>query len=485
MELGQVFTKRKIADFMVSLFSNNIAEVLDPCFGQGVFINSLLENMECNIVGYEIDKILFQEYKNSIKSNRVKLFNSDFLQGTVDQKFDGIILNPPYIRHEKINDMKSIWITKTNLLKQPIFSKLPQTSNFYMYFIIKCLYLLKDNGQMIVIFPNSWKGSKNEEIFLELISSKASIIEEYYVKGDAFEQDALVDVLILKIVKRTKLKKEVSQNIIINDNDIITRIDNNKKKHIDFQFSKILTDYSVTRRGITTGANKIFINPRISCSNNHVYNIISSPKQIEGYNTRKCNFDKILFIKQDDIPTEEEESYLKQWEDKINSDKKPVTLYNKIENKQKWYILKEFETEGIIFGYIIRENVKFILNELDIMVRDNFYIIRPKIDKYLLISLLNNYYIYLQLEIKGKRYGKGVLKIQKYDIDDLKLPDINKINDQDIRSLKTLGYELCKTNRDSAEVINLINHIISKYSNIKIEQVTQLLEAYTKDRLES
>ncbi len=119
------------------------------------------------------------------------------------------------------------------------------------------------------------------------------------------------------------------------------------------------------------------------------------------------------------------------------------------------------------------------------MVRDNFYIIKPNIDKYLLISLLNNYYIYLQLEIKGKRYGKGVLKIQKYDIDDLKLPDINKISIQDISSLKTLGYELCNTNRNSVEVTNLISHIISKYSNIKIERVIESLEAHMKDRLES
>ena len=64
MNLGQVFTRREIADYMVSLFNiDTIETILDPCFGEGVFIHSLLEHQFNSIQGYEIDPFLFEHVK--------------------------------------------------------------------------------------------------------------------------------------------------------------------------------------------------------------------------------------------------------------------------------------------------------------------------------------------------------------------------------------------------------------------------------------
>lgn len=42
MELGQIFTNKYIANFMVSLFDlKKGAKILDPCFGTGVFLGAL------------------------------------------------------------------------------------------------------------------------------------------------------------------------------------------------------------------------------------------------------------------------------------------------------------------------------------------------------------------------------------------------------------------------------------------------------------
>lgn len=58
--------------------------------------------------------------------------------------------------------------------------------------------------------------------------------------------------------------------------------------------------------------------------------------------------------------------------------------------------------KGIVFSYFVRNDMKFIMNNLGYLVRDNFYIIKAQIDEYLMFALLNNYYTYYQLEKKER-----------------------------------------------------------------------------------
>ena len=62
INLGQVFTPKIVADYMVDLFTiEEDSRVLDPCFGKGVFINSLLERTSFKIDGIELDERLFNK----------------------------------------------------------------------------------------------------------------------------------------------------------------------------------------------------------------------------------------------------------------------------------------------------------------------------------------------------------------------------------------------------------------------------------------
>ncbi|GAJ19177.1 unnamed protein product, partial [marine sediment metagenome] len=108
--IGQIFTPSYIANFMVSnvlellktlnyedRFSIKINDlkVLDPTTGEGVFLKSLLEYNLTNITAYEID--------NRLKSQLVKNYPNvqfrfeNFLGSDINEKFDIIIGNPPYL----------------------------------------------------------------------------------------------------------------------------------------------------------------------------------------------------------------------------------------------------------------------------------------------------------------------------------------------------------------------------------------------------
>ena len=97
VDLGQIFTREDVAKYMISLFNIGInSRVLDPCFGSGNFIKQLLSLGFSNIDGYEIDKTLYNKAKKEFKS--CNLYNQDFLSADILQKYDGIIMSPPYIQ---------------------------------------------------------------------------------------------------------------------------------------------------------------------------------------------------------------------------------------------------------------------------------------------------------------------------------------------------------------------------------------------------
>ena len=79
----------------------------------------------------------------------------------------------------------------------------------------------------------------------------------------------------------------------------------------------------------------------------------------------------------------------------------------------------------------------------------------------LLMALLNNYYVYKQLENLGKSYGKGLLKLQKYDIDDIKVPHPETIQEEDKVKLVQLTEELIKSSNEYH--IDAITNLLKPY----------------------
>lgn len=473
MNLGQVFTDKTIANYMVSLFSiSKDSPVLDPCFGEGVFIKSLMDDKFSNITGVEIDSTLFNNIKEEFKG--LHLFNKDFLMSFGKSKYNGIIMNPPYIRHEEIDNLKLYGITKKQLLSNDLFKELSAKSNLYMYFIIKAISLLKSNGELIVIFPSSWINAKNGNSFKKIIEQDCSIEKQINISGKVFNKKALVDVVILKIKKSKDKKKTIFKVLGFDGKNIFER---KQQEKIDICLPQKFSDIALIKRGLTTGYNQMFINPSIKNKVN-LLPIISSPKQIDGYSIKKQNYDLLLKIKDFDL---ESQKYISHFEKEIKLKQKPRTLYNKIISKEpNWFSLKTTAQKGVVFSYFVRSDMKFILNETNIVIRDNFYVITPKINVFLLFALLNNLYTYYQLECIGKKYGNGLLKIQSYDFKNLSFPIIN--SESDIKELEKLSKLLIETNNE--DIIYEITKIISKYTNIDLTMIKNAYFSIRNFRLE-
>lgn len=464
MDLGQVFTNRIVADYMVSLFSlNKTARIIDPCFGDGSFLSALKKNNYRNILGCEIDRNLFAMVKNDYED--ISLLNVDFLSFE-SEKADGIIMNPPYIRQEKIDELACFGITKSNLRKNPLFSLLPSTANMYMYFIVKAISLLKKNGELVVIFPGSWITARSGKQFEKVMYSQCRLVKQIYLSGDVFEKNVLTDVIILKLKKTAKDIVPETKLLMFSKGKFLEQTQNASKLNLDF--SKNFDSYGVIRRGMSTGYNSMYINPPFKNEDSklHLKKILSSPKEIKGYSTRNAETDYVFIPNEKISLNDEVKNYLTKYAEEIQLQASPKTLYDKMQTDKNWFVIHTVNSSGILFSYFVRNDMKFVYNESNYLARDNFYIIKQnsETDGLLLFALLNNYYTFYQLEKTGKKYGAGLLKLQRYDLENLMFPDLSVFSDDDVEQLKFYASNLIATNDKTA--ISEITKIISHYTTI-------------------
>lgn len=481
IDLGQIFTSKSVAEYMVSLLDlSKDAKILDPCFGTGAFIKATLDYGYHSIEGFEIDKKLYDDAKKQFPS--LYLQNDDFLSAETNEKYDGIIMNPPYIRQEKINDLKMLGITKNGLQKIGLYSILPRTANLYMYFIVKAIDMLKPNGELVVIFPSSWLKARNGKYFKSYIFSECSISNQVHMSGEVFEKNALVEVVILKL-KKGKFSYKPTIEFKEAKNGLLMQ----RSKAADLTqlgFNSKFDEVASVRRGLTTGYNAMFINPKLNSNENRTYlhSIISSPKAINGYSTFNAKIDKVLIINTGQPITKELALYLKEWEDNIIDKMNPKTLYNRIGVDNYWFSLKKIDSDGILFSYFVRNDMKFVLNDAKFVARDNFYVIYPKIDRFLLLALLNNYFTYYQLEVMGKKYGAGLLKLQRYDIENLYFPNIELFTEEEISDLKRLAQKL--VNEGNITLIEEMTSIIARHASEDYYSIVNIYQNEKSHRLE-
>jgi adenine-specific DNA-methyltransferase len=171
--LGQVFTPQHIVSEMLQLRKNQ-GSILEPSSGDGAF----LQNLDSKAIGIEIDQT--RKFDN-------RVLNMDFFDYGIENKFDTIIGNPPYVRFQDIQ-----FDTKFKL-DMKIFDK---RTNLYQFFIHKSIQHLKDGGELIFITPKD---------FLKATSSQK--LNKYI-----FENGTITDLIDYG---DTQIFKGFSPNVII------------------------------------------------------------------------------------------------------------------------------------------------------------------------------------------------------------------------------------------------------------------------------
>ena len=147
--LGQYFTPRFVADFMVSLIGKpRDARVLEPCAGMGVFLSALYDAGFRNVDAYEVDSSL-PNY------SPLRIVYRDFLKVKPEEKYDVVIGNPPYVRWRNI---PPAW--REEFRRSSYWSRvLNGLSDLTYAFIYHGVNMLREGGELVFISPVSWTGA--------------------------------------------------------------------------------------------------------------------------------------------------------------------------------------------------------------------------------------------------------------------------------------------------------------------------------------
>ncbi len=150
--LGQVFTPHTVVAEMLQL-RRNFGRTLEPSCGDGAFFNEI---MGC--VGIEIDS-------NYCPDGAI---NIDFFDYPLEEKFDTIIGNPPYVRYQDIQE------TTKSKLSSRLFDN---RSNLYLFFIEKAIKHLRHGGELIFITPRDFLKATSSILLNRFIYESGTITD--------------------------------------------------------------------------------------------------------------------------------------------------------------------------------------------------------------------------------------------------------------------------------------------------------------------
>lgn len=495
--LGQVFTSAILAKFMIGLLRDTLKQnssILDPCIGPNTFFKAMSESFSnCNLKGIEIDiNLITEEIKKFYQSPNRTLINGSFFDLPFGEKFDLIIQNPPYVRQELLADGAN---SKENIRYNvsSILSTIPSQSNLYIYFLLKSILHLKDGGVMVAVIYDSWLYSSFGKFLKESFLKLGHLDSIYHFKKSAFD-DVEIGATVIKFIKDKNHKKSISYYPLNDLNDLRTynglnvnclklkqqellTYSFNNHSIINFKSSLFKELKTIVSQPIQRGTSAV-VNSHFIFSKNELPELKPIVKDVSQIKTYTVNQENAYILAVNGSISNETKQYLESVKNEILKApaQKFIAVKRDIETKSDWYKINLKATGNFIFNYYLRNNIDFIYNPNKFLSSDNFYILNIKNNELANFSILNSSFTRLNTLSNSRSQGNGLRKIQLYEFKEVKVIDINKLSEENIKKLELLGKELMNVSRyenGQKQIIEQIDLLlIYEYNKINSSSIT-------------
>lgn len=495
--LGQVFTSAILAKFMIGLLKDTLnpnSSILDPCIGPNTFFKAMTEDFSnCSLKGIEIDlNLITEEINKFFESPNRNLIKGSFFDLPVSEKFDLVVQNPPYVRQELLadgaNSKESIRYNVSSL-----FSTIPSQSNLYIYFLLKSILHLKDGGVMVAVIYDSWLYSSFGKFLKESFLKLGHLESIYHFKKSAFD-DVEIGATVIKFVKDKSHKKSISYYPLNDLNDLRTyngliakcikikqqellSYSFNNHSIINFKSSLFKELKTIVTQPIQRGTSAV-VNSHFIFSKNELPELKPIVKDVSQIKTYTVNQENAYILAVNGSISNETKQYLESVKNEILKApaQKFIAVKRDIETKSDWYKINLKATGNFIFNYYLRNNIDFIYNPNKFLSSDNFYILNIKNNELANFSILNSSFTRLNTLSNSRSQGNGLRKIQLYEFKEVKVIDINKLSEKNIKKLELLGKELMNVSRYENRQKQIIEQIdlllIDEYNKINSSSIT-------------
>ena len=509
---GSFYTPEDIALWMSERVLKGFCEkplidVLEPSFGDGVFIKSVLsfsDTRPCCIDAVEYDKEAFRIVNEKYKKHS-NLINEDFLFCSSLKKYDIVIGNPPYIVKKRLNKTQS---EKCKDIHLNTGMKDREVANIWTSFLLKSSKLLKDEGVLGFVLPTELLQVNYTQEIRRYLLSNFERLEIVSFKKLAFK-DIQQDTVILIAYKKAVLPKglyfaevssvnELSPSELLFEEHhgnhdvkwssyILSESDMSFIKDITSRCKKI-SDLCTSVAGIVTAANGYFIVTQDDVDafelEGYVKKIIQKGMYVNGsvellekdYSSLKSTSKPCYLIDLNGIPESNFSKGLMEYLTK-GVDQKIHERY-KCKLRKRWYDVPSiWKSEGLFFkrGH---HYPKLLVNKANVHVTDAAYRINMK-EGYDIESLAASFYNSLTLlysELSGRYYGGGVLEITPNEFKQLPIPKYQVNRHEYKRFVKNF-----KEKSSIEQFVQENDHnILSAIPQISKEEICLINELYKK-----
>lgn len=506
---GQFFTPVEIAELMAEWVSQNQngLKILDPAVGLGIFFRTLLTKDFANrspfLTGYDIDPdLLLRAQEVFAEKPNVELVCRDYLaDGEWDEKYDGIICNPPYLKFHDYDNKEAIRLFEEKGLKMSGFT------NIYTLFLLKSLQQLNPGGRMAYIVPSEFMSADyGKQIKKYLLKSG---LLRYVIVVD-FEVEVFEDVLTtssILLFAHDEHQKEVE---FINVNSLdelkdmtqyvsqyptdqkkgrvydIKELDETKKWRMYYQtvnrekYHNLVTfsNYAKVSRGIATGANHYFAFSTEKAEENKIQSKYLVPCLTKAQDVKKHFFTEndfedlksrnknvfLLKLNGFDIKSDAEMQKYIQHGEESGINKRYLT-----KNRTPWYSMENRAPAPILVTVFNRTGLRFVRNEYGVYNLTAFHCVYVKDDYLPKIDLLMAYLVTNVakeiFEDSRREYSGGLKKFEPNDLNTAYVVDLEKIAPKQEAEILTLYQDLRKrelTGESITEIVEKLDLIFEK-----------------------
>lgn len=505
-QFAQFFTPERIADLMADwlLGGDKLNCVLEPAFGLGVFTRSLMKKQSnAKIVAYEIDNVILDEAIGLFEKNeKIEFKHQDYIFSSWDDKYDGIICNPPYFKFQDYDN-----IGATTEVKKYLKFDFSGFTNLYAYFLVKSIYQLNIGGRCAYIIPSEFMNSDyGVQVKKYLLQSKRLRHVIVFNFEEQLFEDAITTSAILLCANDDNTDSVSFTNIsnlleLDRIEELISKypeipsfcksyptksMESGVKWKSYYQllnqscFTHLVpfSTFAKVTRGIATGANDFF---KFNLSKAKQYGIPSDalkPCICHCVDVRGSFFNQADF---EDLALKDKFVYIFNGE---NSNQASVLKYIRkgeddkchekflTKSRTPWFALEKRAPAPIWVSVFSRHKLNFILNTSDATCLTTFHCIYPKGNAFATISieLLFAYLISNTARLifwdNGREYGNGLNKFEPNDLNKGMMLDLRTLSEE---SKDAIIREFVAYRDGSADALINIDNILYEHFGKKMK----------------
>lgn len=469
-EKGQFWTPDWVAEAMVDyVLANKINILFDPAVGAGAFFRAAKtiageKGLTITLSGMDIDPAALEQaiQYNLVMDDFTGVRIGDFVFEPPQTKLSAIVANPPYIRHHRISATTKEQLKRLSL--QTTGKIFDGRAGLHIYFLLRALTLLEENGRLAFIMPADTCEGKFANDLWHWVAANFTLDAVITFAPEATPFPNVDTNPLIFFIRKAKprekflwvkcyesqtnmLKMWVRSGFGIMPEKGLTVIQRELSEGLSTGLSRppgtekmskyVLGDFVQVVRGVATGANEFFFMTdeqvkQIGIPYNYFIRAIGRTRDVPTDEITQETLDSLqakgrpTFLLALDGETfenypEKLKSYLKDGET-LGLPQRPL-----ISQRKPWYKMESRIAPPFLFAYLGRRNSRFIRNTARIIPLTGFLCVYSKNDdkEYTdrLWKMLSHPDTVANLIMIGKSYGDGAVKVEPRSLEKLPIPD--------------------------------------------------------------